>query len=67
MSALKGKVAWVTGAGTGIGLSAARALALAGATVIMTGRREQLLLDEAKAIKDLGGNVRCEVLDVGDP
>ena len=67
MSKLEGKVAWVTGAGTGIGLSAVRALALAGATVVMTGRREQILLDEAKVIKDLGGDVRCEALDVGDP
>lgn len=39
MKRLNGKVAWVTGAGTGIGEAAALALAGEGATVVLTGRR----------------------------
>ena len=37
MSTLQGKVAWITGAGSGIGLAGAQALAGAGATVVMHG------------------------------
>ena len=39
MTNLAGKIAWVTGAGSGIGEAAALALAEEGATVILTGRR----------------------------
>ncbi|MFL6652544.1 MAG: SDR family NAD(P)-dependent oxidoreductase, partial [Sulfurifustaceae bacterium] len=39
MNTLKGKIAWITGAGTGIGLAGAQALAAAGAEVVMSGRR----------------------------
>ena len=39
MGTLTGKVAWVTGAGSGIGQAAAVALAKEGATVVLTGRR----------------------------
>ena len=35
MQSIEGKVAWVTGAGTGIGRAGAIALAGAGATVIL--------------------------------
>ena len=43
MESLKGKVAWVTGAGSGIGEAGAIALSRAGATVILTGRRKEPL------------------------
>jgi NADP-dependent 3-hydroxy acid dehydrogenase YdfG len=66
MGTLKGKVAWVTGAGTGIGLAGAQALALAGATVVMSGRRVQVLEDEAKQIRLKGGAAEVETLDVSD-
>ncbi len=61
------KVALVTGAGTGIGKAAARALLNAGFRVVLTGRSIDKL---TAAIKDIGGNdgnalaVAC---DVGDP
>ena len=43
MASLTGKVAWVTGAGSGIGQAAAIALAKEGATVVLTGRRKEPL------------------------
>jgi len=66
MGTLKGKVAWVTGAGTGIGLAGAQKLAAGGATVIMSGRRADVLEREAGAIRKAGGKVEVEALDVSD-
>ncbi len=43
MQNLTGKVAWVTGAGTGIGEAAAIALAEQGMTVVLSGRRRDTL------------------------
>jgi NADP-dependent 3-hydroxy acid dehydrogenase YdfG len=43
MHKLSGKVAWVTGAGSGIGEAAALALAEEGAALVLTGRRPQPL------------------------
>ena len=54
-SDLSGKVAWVTGAGTGIGESAALLLAQAGAKVVLTGRRKALLDQVAARITQQGG------------
>jgi NADP-dependent 3-hydroxy acid dehydrogenase YdfG len=51
---LDGKIAWVTGAGTGIGEGAALALAEEGATVILTGRRPGPLEDVARRINQTG-------------
>ncbi len=48
---LEGKVAWITGAGTGIGLAGAQALAKAGAVVVMSGRRADVLEREARPIR----------------
>jgi NAD(P)-dependent dehydrogenase (short-subunit alcohol dehydrogenase family) len=60
---LKGKVAIVTGGGTGIGLETARVLASAGATVIVLAR------DIDKAKQNLAGisNVELEFVDLIDP
>jgi NADP-dependent 3-hydroxy acid dehydrogenase YdfG len=55
MGVLTGKVAWVTGAGSGIGQAAAIALAKEGATVVLTGRRREPLLATAATIKKAGG------------
>jgi NAD(P)-dependent dehydrogenase (short-subunit alcohol dehydrogenase family) len=52
---LKGKIAWVTGAGSGIGEAGAIALARDGATVILTGRRKEPLEAAAARINALGG------------
>src|SRR6476619_4443473 len=55
MAALTGKVAWVTGAGSGIGQAAAVALAREGATVVLTGRRKEPRQETAATIKKAGG------------
>ena len=66
MKSLEGKIAWVTGAGTGIGLAGAQALARTGATVVMSGRRGDVLEREAAAIRNAGGKATAETLDVSD-
>ena len=61
------KVALVTGAGVGIGRSAAKALLKAGYRVVLTGRNLERL---QKAIADIGGtNDTCLAVacDVGQP
>lgn len=66
MSSLKGKVAWITGAGTGIGLAGSQALAAAGAIVVMSGRRKEVLAPEAEKIRIKGGSAEVEALDVAN-
>lgn len=60
---LDGQLALVTGGGTGIGLEIARCLAQAGATVVITGRRESVLRD---AVGDIGDSVHYLVNDITD-
>ncbi|MBN9089112.1 MAG: SDR family oxidoreductase [Reyranella sp.] len=64
MAALTGKVAWVTGAGSGIGQAAAVALAREGATVVLTGRRKEPLQETAAAIKKAGGKAEVKPGDL---
>lgn len=66
MGSLDGKVAWITGAGSGIGLAGAQALAAAGATVVMSGRRAEVLETEAAAIRAAGHRAEIAPLDVSD-
>ena len=66
MNSIEGKVAWVTGAGTGIGRGGAVALAKAGAKVVLSGRREAPLEDAQKRIADAGGKAVIELLDISD-
>ncbi|MAT85141.1 MAG: oxidoreductase [Gammaproteobacteria bacterium] len=63
MRDVTGRVAWITGAGTGIGEAAALALAEAGMTVVLSGRRQDKL--EAVAGR-IGGRAEIAVLDVAD-
>jgi NADP-dependent 3-hydroxy acid dehydrogenase YdfG len=63
MRDLNDKVAWITGAGTGIGMAAARALAGAGMRVVLSGRREEPL--QALAAQ-LGEAALVCPLDVAD-
>lgn len=66
MGELDGQVAWVTGAGTGIGMGGAVDLAKAGATVVLSGRRVEPLRDVATTIAALGGTAVVKQLDVAD-
>jgi NADP-dependent 3-hydroxy acid dehydrogenase YdfG len=64
MASLTGKVAWVTGAGSGIGQAAAIALAKDGATVVLTGRRKEVLQQTATAIRKAGGKAEVKPGDL---
>jgi NAD(P)-dependent dehydrogenase (short-subunit alcohol dehydrogenase family) len=73
MPRLAGKIAWVTGAGSGIGQAAALALADEGATVILTGRTASKLESVAQRIPQGGAHVvpadltdKEQVAKVGD-
>lgn len=61
---LAGKIAWVTGAGTGIGEAAALALAAEGATIILSGRRAEPLEDTAAQIRRAGGTAHVQPADL---
>ena len=60
---LAGRVALITGGGTGIGLEIARCMVAVGATVIITGRRESVLQE---SVADLGEGAHYLVNDVSD-
>ena len=66
MSDLRGKVAWVTGAGSGMGEASALQLAAAGAEVVLTGRRANLLESVAGRIKAAGGKAHVQAGDITD-
>jgi NAD(P)-dependent dehydrogenase (short-subunit alcohol dehydrogenase family) len=63
---LDGKVAVVTGGGSGIGLAAARRLAAEGASVFIAGRRRAELEEAAATIGHAATPVRCDVSDLAD-
>jgi NAD(P)-dependent dehydrogenase (short-subunit alcohol dehydrogenase family) len=50
-----GKIALITGGGTGIGLRTAKELAQLGATVVLASRKEDIVKDSAKDIQATGG------------
>jgi NAD(P)-dependent dehydrogenase (short-subunit alcohol dehydrogenase family) len=66
MHSLKGKVAIVTGASSGIGHAAARLFAEAGAKVVVTARREAELDALVAAIRAQGGDAAGVAGDVRD-
>jgi NADP-dependent 3-hydroxy acid dehydrogenase YdfG len=63
MRDLTGKVAWITGAGTGMGRAAALSLAEAGMKIALSGRRRDKLEDVAG---EIGSDTLIEALDVTD-
>jgi NADP-dependent 3-hydroxy acid dehydrogenase YdfG len=64
MGLLDGKIALVTGAGTGIGRATAILLAQEGAAVILTGRRIEPLQEVVGVIEKAGGKAVARTLDV---
>ncbi len=62
---LNGKVAWITGGGSGIGLAGAIELARSGAHVIVSGRSAETLKKAEKEIKAVGAS-EAIALDVAD-
>ena len=63
---MQGKVAFVTGAGTGIGAATALRLAQEGATVVICGRRQAPLDEVVAQIKAAGGKAEAVQADVSD-
>ena len=68
-TSLDGKVAWITGGGSGIGLAGATALARAGCRVVISGRDESKLNSAVESAIAQGvpqGRISAAVLDVAD-
>jgi NAD(P)-dependent dehydrogenase (short-subunit alcohol dehydrogenase family) len=63
---LNGKVALVTGASSGIGQRQAKALAEAGASVVIIGRRQQQLDDTVAQLETLGANAAAIAIDLNN-
>lgn len=63
---LSGRVALVTGAGSGLGAQFARTLAKAGAAVALAGRRTERLKTLRAEIEGAGGDAHVVALDVTD-
>ena len=61
------RVAVVTGAGSGIGRAAARALLAGGFSVVLAGRRREPLQQAIESFGALGEQARAVPADVGDP
>ena len=62
---LKGKVAWITGGGSGMGLAGALELAKAGAHVVISGRNARSNETGLAELKK-AGSAEATLLDVGD-
>jgi len=63
---LNGTVTWITGGGSGIGRAGAVALAAAGSTVVVSGRREDALAATVAEVTAAGGTGSALTLDVAD-
>ena len=64
---LQGRTALVTGGNAGIGLALARALGLAGAAVVLTARRAEVLAEAARALQADGIATRTIAADLAEP
>lgn len=62
---LEGKIAFVTGGGTGIGAATAERFAQEGATVVICGRRQGPLDEMVAKITAAGGKAEAMIVDVG--
>lgn len=65
LNSIAGQVAWVTGAGSGIGQAAAVSLGAAGAKLVLTGRRPEALNETAAMVRDAGGEAVVAPADMG--
>ncbi len=63
---LTGQVAWITGAGTGIGEAGAVKLAEAGCKIVLSGRRPEPLESVRQQVEAAGAEVMVEALDVSN-
>ncbi|AYG59717.1 SDR family oxidoreductase [Rhizobium jaguaris] len=63
---LKGRVALVTGSGRGLGFEMAKALADAGAHVIVNGRTDATLDSALETIRTTGGTAEAAAFDIAD-
>jgi NAD(P)-dependent dehydrogenase (short-subunit alcohol dehydrogenase family) len=63
---LSGRVALVTGASSGLGAQFAKTLSVAGAAVVLAGRRVERLKTLRSEIEGLGGDAHVVALDVTD-
>ena len=65
MGRLDGKVVVITGSNSGVGAAAAKLFASEGATVVISARRVEALLEVEKEIKALGATVLSVPTDIG--
>lgn len=61
-----GEVALITGGSRGLGLEIAQAFGAAGATVMITARRDQWLKEAEKTLKEQGVTVHTMLCDVAN-
>ena len=66
MERLAGKIAFITGGGTGIGRACALAFAREGAGVALAGRRVELLEGVAREVREAGGSAHVTTCDATD-
>ena len=64
---MKGRVAFITGASQGIGRACARALAEAGARLVLAARNQEKLAETVKEAESLGAEALAVPMDVADP
>ncbi len=66
MSNLQGRVALITGAGSGVGRATALALSVAGATTVLAGRNRASLDETARMVEAAGGHAVAIPVDITD-